>query len=227
MPLPRPEVHSTPAPPAALAPSEDRPSGAADIRRKAESRRDPETTSGTIEDKLASPKETGKTEAAPAGPPAASSAPASVAEAQKDKDARGAAMPRPLEPVSVERAARLAPAVEGRRDSAAEKATRAPAQAPVAPRAAMSVLPAADVLGRLTVKDRAAAETALIELLTRAGGGLVSRQEEPDATVMGLVVPRASYAEFSHGLERIGAWLPEGEPALLPPDVRVTLRLAR
>ena len=100
---------------------------------------------------------------------------------------------------------------------------RAPAQAPPA---AMNALPAADVAGRLTVKDRGAAESALVELVTRAGGALVSRRAESDATVVDVVVPRASYSEFTRGLARIGIWLPQAEPDPLPPDVRVTLRLA-
>ncbi len=89
----------------------------------------------------------------------------------------------------------------------------------------MRVVPSVDVVGRLTVKDRGTAERALVELLTRVRGAETSRRDEPGATVVDLVVPRASFAEFAEGLARIGSWLPEGEPSELPDQVRVTLRL--
>jgi hypothetical protein len=89
----------------------------------------------------------------------------------------------------------------------------------------MRVLPSADVAGRLSVTDRDAALRALVELLARTQGTEIARRPEPGATVVDVVVPATSYAEFSQGLARIGAWLPEGEPSPLPFRVRVTLRL--
>ena len=89
----------------------------------------------------------------------------------------------------------------------------------------MRVLPSADVAGRLAVTDRDAALRALVELLARTQGTEIARRPEAGATVVDVVVPATSYAEFSQGLARIGAWLPEGEPSQLPFRVRVTLRL--
>jgi hypothetical protein len=108
----------------------------------------------------------------------------------------------------------------------ADSALRAQ-QAPLGPRTASNAAPAAEVTGRLTVKDRSSAESALAALLTETRGTLVSRRDEPGGAVIELVVPRAGYARFSDGLERIGHWQREGEPATLPADVRITLRLAQ
>jgi putative zinc finger protein len=223
-----------PPPPAAVAPPESRPSPLAEVRRKAESTPKSQGASGARSGQLVPAKESGETAAAPPPPPAAAPSsppaapvtPAPVTEAQKDRGAAETPIARAPEPQRAEAPSRVSPAVEERRDSATKKTTRTPAQAPLAPRGAMSALPAADVAGRLAVTDRGAAESALVELITRAGGTLVSRRAESDATVMDLIVPRARYPEFAQGLGRIGTWLPQGEPALLPPDVRVTLRVA-
>ncbi len=154
-------------------------------------------------------------------PPVSAPAPSPNVEARKETAAEDA--PRASEPAPTQPG--LTPAVEGRADSAREKALRAPV--PTAPQPlAMRVLPPADVVGRLTVKDRGAAERALVELLARFRGAEVSRRDESGATVVDLVIPRGSYAEFAQGLARIGSWLPEGEPAELPTQVRVTLRLS-
>jgi len=111
-------------------------------------------------------------------------------------------------------------------DSALDKTQAAPPPpAAAAPRAAPRGLPAADVVGRLSVRDRDDAERALTEALARAGGAVVSRREEGGALVVEATVPKAAYPEFSEGLARIGAWRPEGQPAELPPSVRITLRL--
>jgi hypothetical protein len=91
----------------------------------------------------------------------------------------------------------------------------------------MRILPSADVAGRLAVKDRDAAERALVELLARSGGVVMARREEAGATVVEVAVPKSAYLEFSQGLARIGAWQPEGGPSDLPPNVRVTLRLVQ
>ncbi|PWU25061.1 MAG: hypothetical protein C5B48_03205 [Candidatus Rokuibacteriota bacterium] len=113
----------------------------------------------------------------------------------------------------------------------------APPSAALEPRAALEgsgesarrfaerIPPAADVIGRLVVKDRRAADRALTELLVRLRGAEVSRHEEPTADVLELVVPGEHYAEFTRELARIGSWLPE--QALTEPagQIRVTVRL--
>ena len=222
---PAPEA-PMPTPPPAAAPPESHPGPVAEVQRKAESKPKSEVTTDRHVAELAPAKELGKTGEAPPPPPAAASTPDLVTGGQKDTAAAGAPVARAPAAPPAESPARLSPIVKGRGDSAAEKATRAPAQLPLAPRAAMNALPAADVTGRLTVKDRGAAESALAELITHAGGALVSRRAESDGTLMDVVVPRARYAEFTQGLARIGTWLPQSEPAVLPPEVRVTLRLA-
>ena len=114
-----------------------------------------------------------------------------------------------------------------RLDSATNKTQTAapPPAAAGAPRSALRALPPADVVGRLSVKDRGDAERALAEALARAGGVVLSRREEGGATVVDVAVPAAAYPEFSEGLARIGVWRPDGQPAELPPSVRITLRL--
>jgi hypothetical protein len=120
---------------------------------------------------------------------------------------------------------RAAPATEGRADSARQNTMRSPAPMAPAPGSAMRVLPSADVVGRLAVKDRGTAERALGDVLARAGGVVISRREEAGITVVEVVVPKATYPDFSKGLALIGVWRPERPPSELPPNVRVTLRL--
>jgi hypothetical protein len=104
------------------------------------------------------------------------------------------------------------------------KALRAPA--PMAPSpSAMRVLRSADVVGRLSVKDREAAHRALVELLVRVRGTEIARRDEPTGTVVDVVVPPGSYAEFSQQLARLGSWVAEGEPSESSSQIRITVRL--
>jgi putative zinc finger protein len=121
---------------------------------------------------------------------------------------------------------RIAPAAptEGRAESAKNEAERSTGPA-AAHRSAVRALPSADVTGQLAVKDRAAAERALGEALTRAGGLLVARHEDAGTTVVEVSVPRTAYPEFTRALADLGVWRPESEPAELPPSIRVTLHL--
>ncbi|HET7874069.1 MAG TPA: zf-HC2 domain-containing protein [Methylomirabilota bacterium] len=84
----------------------------------------------------------------------------------------------------------------------------------------------ANVIGRLSVKDRTAAELELAALVARLGGSVLGQRRDPAATVIDLVIPQSAYAEFTHGLGRLGSWQPEGQPAELPTQVRITLRLS-
>ena len=102
---------------------------------------------------------------------------------------------------------------------------RSPAREAPSSASAARVLPSGNVVGRLTVKDRFAAEQALGALLARSGGVVISRRDDAGTTLVEVAVPRTAYPEFSQGLTRLGVWHPEGEPSELPPDVRVTLRL--
>jgi len=95
-------------------------------------------------------------------------------------------------------------------------ASRAPASAPTA----------VDVAGRLAVRDRVTAETAVIDLVTRLGGVVIARRAEAEATIVDVRLPRGAYADLLEGLVRIGRWTVERESRELPEDVRLTLRLA-
>ena len=148
--------------------------------------------------------------------------PAIVAEAERDATRQrdlAKSAPAPIR-------ARSVPA-EVRGEAPAGAAAPAPAREAARESAKLSALrpTAADLSGHLVVKDRDAAARALTELATRAGGREVTRRATADATVMELVIPRAAWAEFARGLARLGAWSPEREPAELPAEIRVALRI--
>ena len=105
-------------------------------------------------------------------------------------------------------------------------AVRMPAARLPAP-SAMRIVSSASVVGRLTVKDRHAADRELAELLSRVGGAETGRHAQAGGDTVGLVVPRAAYRAFAQGLARIGAWLPETEPPELPDRVPITLRITQ
>ena len=163
----------------------------------------------------------------PAAPAAGGAAPTLLAEpgveAKKEAKARSLAAPPAPQPAPSE--ARPAPAQERHADSRRDELVRSPAREAPSSASAARVLPSGNVVGRLTVKDRFAAEQALGALLTRSGGVVISRRDDAGTTLVEVAVPRTAYPEFSQGLTRLGTWRPEGEPSELPPDVRVTLRL--
>jgi hypothetical protein len=90
---------------------------------------------------------------------------------------------------------------------------------------AKRALPSADVVARVAVKDRAAAEQELSVLIARVGGSVVQRRGEEGAVVVEAVIPRPRYAEFSASLSHLGSWQVEAERPDLPAQVRVILRL--
>jgi hypothetical protein len=91
--------------------------------------------------------------------------------------------------------------------------------------AAKRVLPPADVVARVAVKDRDAAERELTALIARVGGSVTQPRREAEATVVEAVIPQPRYAEFSIGVARIGAWQVEVERPDLPAQIHVILRL--
>ena len=158
---------------------------------------------------------------APSAPPR-EEPPAIVAEAERDATRQrdlAKSAPAPIRDRSV-------PA-EVRGEAPAGAAAPAPAREAATESAKRSALrpTAADLSGHLVVKDRDAAARALAELATRAGGREITRRATADATVMELVIPRAAWAEFARGLARLGTWSPEREPAELPAEIRVALRI--
>ncbi len=83
----------------------------------------------------------------------------------------------------------------------------------------------ADVVARIAVRDREAAEAELAALIGRVGGRQAGRRQEEQATVIEAVVPQARYTEFTQGLAALGTWRIEADRPDLPSDVRVILRL--
>ena len=81
--------------------------------------------------------------------------------------------------------------------------------------------------GRVTVEDRAAAERAVRALVTRAGGLVVDRVEEPEALVLGLMVPADRWDEVRRGLAALGALRLDGERGPTAGTLALTLRLER
>ena len=90
---------------------------------------------------------------------------------------------------------------------------------------AKKAAPPADVVARVAVKDRDAAERELAALVARLGGSVTQRRREDEATVVEAVIPQPRYAEFSESLARIGSWRVEAERPDLPAQIRVVLRL--
>lgn len=83
-----------------------------------------------------------------------------------------------------------------------------------------------DVIGRLLVRNRSGAEREIAGLLARAGGRTLIRQGGPTTTVMRIVVPQSTYADFAAGLRSIGSWQLEAERSPLPSLLHMTVKLA-
>jgi hypothetical protein len=88
------------------------------------------------------------------------------------------------------------------------------------------VAPAPDLVGRLTVADRAAGLAALDRLAAELGATGVGRRPDPDATAVELLVPRPAYDRLEPGLRAIGAWEAEKAPGELSAVIRVLIRVA-
>jgi hypothetical protein len=153
-------------------------------------------------------------------PPAAAPAPA-VAPRPETGPAPEAKTEAPSESVG----ATARPEAESR-PRALERGAEPARPAPSSPRpAAKRAPPSADVVARVAVKDRDAAERELAALIARVGGSVAQRRSEEDATVVEALIPQPRYAEFSESLTRIGSWRIEAERPDLPAQIRVILRL--
>jgi hypothetical protein len=129
-----------------------------------------------------------------------------------------ASAPPPAAPAPAEAESRL-------RLERSPDAARAPRAAPPAALGAKRAAPAADVVARVAVKDRDAAERDLAELIARVGGSVAERRSEAETTVVEVLIPQPRYAEFTDHVARIGAWRLEAERPDLPAQIRVILRL--
>ena len=130
------------------------------------------------------------------------------------------------------------PAAEAPRPAAPERAMAdkqveapRPAAAPEARRNVTGTLARVaapvSVSGRLVVQDHGAAEQALRELAARVGATEVSRRPAGEATVLELEVPGSGYTTFARGLENLGRWSPDHDPAEVSSPIRVVVRITR
>jgi hypothetical protein len=160
---------------------------------------------------------------APASPPPVATAPPSPAAAPSTSEPPPAAK---LEAPGQNVAGASAHEEAESRQVPLERSADSTRAAPLAPRpAAKRALPAADVVTRVAVKDRDAAERELGALIARVGGSVTQRRAEDEATIVEAVIPQARYAEFSESLARIGPWQVEAQRPDLPAQVRAILRL--
>ena len=166
--------------------------------------------------------------AAPAAPPAVSAPPApspSPPTAAPPPEAKPQAKTEAAPSENVAGAVRseaesrqrvLSPTVSG------DSARAAPSSAKLA---AKRVLPPADVVARVAVKDRDAAERELTAVIARLGGSVTQRRGEDEATVVEVLIPQPRYAELIANVARIGTWQVEAERPDLPAQIHVILRL--
>jgi len=121
----------------------------------------------------------------------------------------------PTEPKAERQVSTAQPARDAAKKGADEAVSRLPAR-PATP---------ADVSGQLAVKDREAAARFITELLAKAGGAEIARSAVAGAVVIELTLPRTAWAEFTRELVALGTWTPDQEPAELPAEIRVALRI--
>jgi len=120
------------------------------------------------------------------------------------------------------------PARAEREAGAAKESARADAlqaRRPATGSTAATSLAPPDVSGGLTVSDRAAALRGLAQLLARLGAVEDRRVDGHEGPIIELTIPREAYAEFARELARLGRWQPTREPAALPAQIRVVLRI--
>jgi len=121
----------------------------------------------------------------------------------------------PTEPKAERQVSTAQPARDAAKKGADEAVSRLPAR-PATP---------ADVSGQLAVKDREAAARFITELMAKAGGAEIARSAVAGAMVIELTLPRTAWAEFTRELAALGTWTPDQEPAELPAEIRVALRI--
>ncbi len=165
----------------------------------------------------------------PAGSPPAASAPPvvsapSVTSAPRTAEPRPAPAPAaPPAPAPAPGAKAEMPAESRQGDSRGQSLDAA--RSGPSPRLAAKRAAPADVVARIAVRDREAAEAELATLLGRVGGRETGRRQEEQTTVIEAIVPQSRYPEFTQGLGALGTWRLEADRPDLPSDVRVILRL--
>jgi hypothetical protein len=154
---------------------------------------------------------------------------------EAQKNVRSPAPPPAQEPSGTEVPAarsRLSRSTEAR-ESVPEQADAdkkgSPSAAPAAPPvlSAKQQMAAPVVTGVLTVTDRQRAEQSLAELIRKTGAREIARREESDAVVVEMAVPQPEYAAFTRELAALGSLRIEGQPAEIPPVVRLSVRISQ
>jgi Putative zinc-finger len=214
----------TPPPPVPYTPrSSEAPARAPGERDRADASRSHE-----VNPQVTAPPPGVGSPAAPAVPappavsaPSVASAPPPIAPSPPEAKPQAKSEAAPSE--NVAGAAR--PEAEGRQrvlPPSTDSARAAPSSARLA---AKRALPPADVVARVAVKDRDAAERELAALIARLGGSVTQRRREDETTVVEAVIPQPRYAEFAESVGRIGSWRLEAERPDLPAQIHVILRL--
>ena len=208
----------TPAPPVPYTP----PSSEAPARAPGERDRADASRSQEVNPQVTAPPPVVGSPAPPAvSAPSVASAPPPIAPSPPEAKPQAKSETAPSE--NVAGAAR--PEAEGRQrvlPPSADSARAAPSSTGLA---AKRTLPPADVVARVAVKDRDAAERELAALITRLGGSVTQRRREDETTVVEAVIPQPRYAEFAESVGRIGSWRVEAERQDLPAQIHVILRL--
>lgn len=112
--------------------------------------------------------------------------------------------------------------------AARSRAAEAPARDTVAKQAAPPVATRAapaDVTATWRVEDRVAATRELERLVTRLGGGPVTRRTEGNVEIADFSVPREAYEDLTNVLEWFGRLTVAPSTGALPPEVQVRLRI--
>ena len=154
-------------------------------------------------------------------------------DASAPRDSFAPAAPAPAPPSAAPPVAKTESRPAGPPPSEADDRRKAQEPAAGASRAAPSVSrlaanlahPSADVVARASMKDRAAAERDLTDLVARVGGTEVTRRLDGEAIIVEALIPLAGYPDFVQGLASLGPWQIDARRADLPARVRVFLRL--
>ncbi|HEY3067310.1 MAG TPA: zf-HC2 domain-containing protein [Methylomirabilota bacterium] len=160
---------------------------------------------------------------APAPPPK-DATPGAPAEATAPAPPEAPAPPD--QPAQKSKGEEVQTALKGSRDEARALAKTGVARSAEAPVRAARMQPggSSDIAARLSVADRATASTAVANLVSRAGGAVVSSTADGDERVLELIVPRAELSRLLEGLRALGALTGEVPPDLAP-NVHLVLRI--
>lgn len=137
------------------------------------------------------------------------------------------ALPVPLPPPQPSEETGRAPAPSSRAAALSPPRGRASEAALPAVPDAEPVVGPTHVVGRLSARERSAAERDFSALLAGVGGTELGRRHRVGFTALDVVVPHSRYLEFALGLARIGSWRLEAERVPLPDVVHMTIHVSQ